>query len=249
MTTPSDLIDDAIKRYKFRRRFSGEPEPVYLRKLIQFVAHRDYAAAHELRVGKRQADWTSEEAHDFRQRLSGPRDPKAHDPRVPFACVMLDDPGPYPVHDANLLRFARDAMDFCVRFRNEAPTKDFRIMASVLLTTGKVLHGMPERSDRIRLIKYLAQTQPVYGWWVAGDVWVHGLNVNTVTGKETADKTDAFIVHVGSRTLRRVFTRRYRVEASGVIWRDLEDVEPDGMTDDPYAELLVSVPEPEGKPS
>ena len=134
-------------------------------------------------------------------------------------------------------------------------------MVSVLLTDGRTLHALPGRDDRIRAIKLLSRQYPVHGYVVAADVFIHTMVQHPVTHVETASKSDAFVVHVGSRTLRRIFVQVYRLElAEGfrtpqpprVIWEPVrEPLKADQFTniDDPYADVFVSVPMPDGAPS
>jgi hypothetical protein len=124
-------------------------------------------------------------------------------------------------------------------------------MANMLLTDGRLLTLSPSRDDRIRVLKHLARTQPVYGYTVIGDVFVHAFERHPVTYECVAKKEDAFIVHMGSRSMRRVFTQPYAVTGGTVRvdfpLRDLAGR--DQMTEDPYADIFVSVPDPTGKPS
>jgi hypothetical protein len=243
-----DLIRAAVRKFRFRSRHAGETEADYRMALIAFVAHRDFAAGHELRLGKRQADWSSADAHSFQEHLvSLPR--STHDPNVPFACPCLTNSERSEVTDDALLRLARRAVDFCIEFRTKDPTKDFAVMASVLLTTGEVMHAMPSRDDRIRVLKFLSKQYPVYGFFLSGDMFLHGVTRDPVTHEERAQKQDAFVVHVGSRTMRRAFTQPYRVEAGRAIFEPLRELTLENIVEDPYADVFVSVPLPTGRPS
>jgi hypothetical protein len=171
----------------------------------------------------------------------------------------MTTPDRKPATDESLLELATRAVGFCTDFRLKAPTQDFAPMITGLLMDGQILHALPGRDDRIRAIKLLGRQYPLYGFVLVADVFVHAFERHPVTGVEHATKQDAFIVHVGSRSLRRVLTLPYRVEAGGLFGRErvatfepVRDIlsEPNlrGF-DDPYADVFVSVPMPEGKPS
>jgi hypothetical protein len=250
----TDLLRAAAARYNFRARKPSETGAEYRSALIRHVQQRDYAAAHELRLDKRQADWTSAEAQAFREHLQAmPR--SAHELEnhlVEFPAIK--DPDQHlPVSDDTLVTMAQRALKYCVEFRTALPEKDFHPMVSVLLTDGGVLHAMPGRENRIRAIKLLSRQYPVYGYVVAADVFIHKLDRNPVTNVEHASKQDAFVVHVGSRTLRRIFMQAYRVESGRAIFEPIREpsaeMKDGDHIDDPYADVFVSVPMPEGKPS
>jgi hypothetical protein len=249
----SDLTADAARRYNFRARKPSETGAEYRSALIRHVQQRDYAGAHELRLNKRQGDWTSDEARGFREHLQAlPRSAHNVDDHL-LAFPVLTDDGTYPVTDEQLLTMATRAVGFCVNFRLKDPMKDFAPMVSVLLTDGRVLHALPGRENRIRAIKLLSRQYPVYGYVVAADVFIHKLDRNPVTNVEHASKQDAFVVHVGSRTLRRIFMQAYRVESGRAIFEPIREpsaeMKDGDHIDDPYADVFVSVPMPEGKPS
>jgi hypothetical protein len=246
------LIADAIRRFKFRAQRSTETATEYRGALIRHVAQRDFAAAHELRLNKRQADWTSDEARGFREHMERlPRSTHEVD-AGPIGFPVLTTPDRFPATDDSLLVMATRAVGFCVDFRLKDPLKEFAPMLSVLLIDGRVLHALPGRDDRIRAIKLLGRQYPVFGFVLAADVFIHGFVRHPVTNVERAVKQDAFVVHVGSRTLRRIFTQVYRIEAGRAIFEAVrEPLTDDHLTgfDDPYADVFVSVPVPEGKPS
>lgn len=246
------LIEAAARRYDFRPKRPTETETEYRGALIRHVANRDFAAAHELRLGKPQSDWTSREAQGFREHLQSlPR--SSHEVDGAFlAFPVLEHPDPLAVSDDTLLTMAQRAVAFCVNFRTTDPTKEFAPMVSVLLTDGRTLHALPGRENRIRAIKLMSRQYPVHGFVMACDVFIHTMDQHPVTHVEKASKSDAFVVHVGSRTLRRMFVQTYRVEAGRTIWAPVrEPLTEDKLTgiDDPYADVFVSVPMPDGAPS
>jgi hypothetical protein len=59
------MIEDAIARYHFPMPADGD----YLQALIAHVEARNFAAAHELRVGRRQAEWTAADRAAFEDRI------------------------------------------------------------------------------------------------------------------------------------------------------------------------------------
>lgn len=247
-----DLIAAALSRYPFRAKRTHETATAYREAVIRHVHSHDFAAAHELRLNKRQADWTSADAQSFREHVQGlPRSTHDLDDGViGFPVFTMSDT--VPVSDAHLLVMAGRASEFCVDFRTKDPEKEFPIKLSVLLTTGQVLHALPDRENRIRALKLLGKQYPVYGYVLAADMFIHLMTRHPVTHAEYATKSDGFVVHVGSRTLRRVFTHRYRVENGRAVFEPVHELVTDLNRDnvhDPYADVFVSVPMPEGKPS
>jgi hypothetical protein len=94
------LIADALARYPFRRQGPLESNTDYVRALIAHVESRDFAAAHELRVGRRQADWTTEDVavHTRITRLP----PRAALTPAPSPAWGLVDPSPYMTTEDSL---------------------------------------------------------------------------------------------------------------------------------------------------
>jgi hypothetical protein len=69
MTDTLRLIAQYAKAYDFRSRGPFEGQRQYLEALIVHVENRDMAAAHELRVGRPQKDWTPDDVASFRDRM------------------------------------------------------------------------------------------------------------------------------------------------------------------------------------
>lgn len=237
----SMLIEYAT-RYGFRPRRFDESLDIYREALVEHVRIRDYSAAHELRVGRLQPEWTPEDVKDFHDRMmrgSGPRRefPPGH--VQPFA--MLRDDGPYDVTEAGLLTLADRALEAVIKIRRREELRG--VLLSVLLTDGRLLSTQVQRGDRIALLKQLAQNAPTFGYIVIADVWIHEVH----TDNSGASKVDAIIVHIGTRDLRRTKVRPYRVLGNGVL--KFEDpygidwkTDPIEDGNDPYAEIFVSVP-------
>ena len=74
----AQLMSAAIMKHGFRLPTGDEPPAAYLEALIAHVARRDLTEAHELRLGKRAADWTKEEGLAYSEglisRWRGPRE-------------------------------------------------------------------------------------------------------------------------------------------------------------------------------
>ena len=244
----AEMLAAAVVRFEFREPTAGESLDGYIGRLITHVAERDLAAAHELRVGKPQAEWDNEDVTAFHKRMTRPRRAGFDDPAVPFACLGFDHGERLPVTDESLLLLADKALAFAVDFRTKDATKDLYILATVLLTTGDVFTATPDRDDRFRVIRHLAQTKPVYGYVVMSDAYIHSI-LHEPGKPQTATKQDALMVHVGSRSMRQVIVQPYRISGSQAVFEERRDVPPGEMTEDPYAGLLVSVPVPTGKPS
>jgi hypothetical protein len=249
-----DVIADALRRYPFRARRANETATEYRGAVIRYLESRDFATAHEVRLDKPQAEWSSADAHSFREHLM--RKPRAtHDlDESVIGFPLIEDREPLMLaSDDTLLTMAQRAVRFCETFRTQNPTKEFRIMVTFLLTTGERLHALPNRDDRILAIKALCRQYPVYGFVLAADIFIHLMDIHPVTREETATKSDAFVVHVGSRTLRRVFTQKYRIERDRAVFEPVTELPADPKAvmemDDPYADVFVSVPLTHGKPS
>jgi hypothetical protein len=248
--TLADLVAAALRQYEFRGPRPDEQPTQYLAALIDHVETRDYAAAHELRVGKPQAEWSPAEVEDFRARMLASPGPlrQFDDERGPavHAYVMATFTGRFPVSDAEVRKHATLGVESMLAMRRERPTHNLAIFANVLLLTGEIKTLTVGRRDRIALLKQLARDLPVYGFWLVADMFIHAI------GDGRANKRDAIIAQVGTRTMRLMLVRPYAVvDGFGVRVDPPMDVEPEQMThgEDPYAEIFVSVPAPKGAPS
>jgi len=223
----------------------------YFRALVAHVHKHDWSAAHELRVGRPQAEWTPADVESFDRFLLGKTRP-AHelDPGVHvFQGVDLGDQ--FPVTEACLRELAHDSLEHLMDMRRRGPEKPLPILAVVLLTTGQAKLVMPPSDDRIAMLKTLARTQPVFGFALTFDCWKHHVERATADAPPKAGKVDAIVQHVMTRELRVVRQRTYRLEGARrkrVVFDDppppdMDPRDPTGPTlDDPYAEIFVTVP-------
>jgi hypothetical protein len=243
------MIDEVATRYDFRRRRWNESLPAYRHALIEHVEARDFAAAHELRIGRAQADWTPEDVAAFHARITSlPGARREFDPDRPFALRVMMDPGPYATTDESLLALARRVVDLHCDKRVAQPREELPIVAGVLMQSGEVAYTFVDRGERIAVLRALARTQPVYGFLLAFDAFVHMID----TATKRATKRDAILCQVGTREMRRTLQRIYRVEDDRAIFDPTSpDIEGSDLRNgvDPYADIFVSVPPPTGAPS
>src|SRR5262245_16559859 len=139
------MIDSAIRAairaaaitYDFRGKRPGESDKRYRDAVIAHVETRDMARAHELRVGKRQADWTPAEAQAFADRMM--TDWHGPSTEMTSAVMQVVETKGHAVTDDGLLRLAHECFDNYVEMRRKAPTKELAIIPSVLLMDGRCL--------------------------------------------------------------------------------------------------------------
>jgi hypothetical protein len=235
------LLQAAAKKYEFPAPTTADlanPE-AYERALIAHVHKRDYAAAHELRIGKVQADWTPAEVDGFERLLRGmPRAAHELDPGV-HAFHGLDFGDGFPVTVACLTELASDTLQALVAMRRESPTKQLPIFAVVLLTTGQARLLTPSSDARIAVLKALARTQPVFGFALTFDAFMHQF----IAGSQ-ARKVDTIVQHLITRDLRLIKRRPYRLDSARAVFDEPPPEDLDGRVegpdlDDPYAEIFV----------
>ncbi len=256
------MIMAAAIKYNFRQPTDPTPAGVaaYVRDLIAHVNSRDWAAAHELRIGKPQAEWTPDDANGFARLLKGKtRTDHELDPGV-HRFQGFDFGDGFPVTEACLRELANDSLTDLMDMRRKDATKELPILAVVLLTTGGARLLLPGSNDRIGLLKHLARTEPVFGFALTFDSWMHELTVADTekdlspTSWQTdqrrigkATKRDALVQHIITRDLRLIRRRTYGFEGTRAVFDEPAppdiDVRVQGPTvDDPYAELFVTVP-------
>jgi hypothetical protein len=227
----------------FRARRPDETEARYRAALIDHVATRDYAAAFELIVRRAQTAWTPDDARafqDYLQSRTGP--PEDLSPGVHAFPLQMTAPGASPVTEAALLRIAETTLDGFMQTRRDRPTAALPVLVLALLTDGRVISTSVRSCDRLAILKTLAQTHPLFGFVLAFDAWMH----KVVNG--CASKQDALLLHVGTRDLRQMRCRPYRLEGGRVTF--VEPPPPDldkrdaAHVDDPYASVFVTATAP-----
>lgn len=236
------LVANAIVTYGFRLPTEGDDQGAYLRALIQHVAQHDYAAAHELRVGKPQAEWTPADVTSFEASM------RRRQPKTEFAA---DETPPviqglaisgFAVTEASLLDLARTGLETMMQRRRDHPHDNLPIFVSVLLEHGEWLTTPATSDDRIAVIKHLARSLPVFGFFVVFDAFIHQITVN-----QSAGKVDAILGQLGTRDRRLLLRRPYHLVGGVAVFDDPPpadvDVRADPFrADDPYAEIFVSTP-------
>jgi len=248
MTEDAALFAGALT-YGFRARQPREDAAAYRKALIEHVRVRDFSAAYEIQLNKPLADWSADEVLAFRQYLSS-QPPPSETPRPGLTFPMATDASRYPVTEASLVTLADQGLASLVRMRERKPRKQLAIFISVLLTDGALITVVPPtRADRVSILKLLAQTHPVFGFFIAFDAFSH--TIDEATG--TATKKDALMLHIGTREMRVLKLRPYVVRGPLAIFEtpppppvDLRHLEHGQGMHDPYAGIFVSVPPSEG---
>ena len=234
----------AVATYQFRNQKPGESYAVWRAKLIAHVATRDMAAAHEVRVGRKQAEWTTNDVRafgDWCRDAPGPRETLRPGVQVYPA---FDEAG-HAVTEETLVDLATRGLDAVCAMRHESPTADIAIFASVLLLTGHYLTVPVSSGDRLAILKLLARDKPVFGFVLVFDGWVHRI----LPDHTAATKCDAFMAQIGTREMRRMLIRPYRFVDGLAVFDAAYEMNPRQFDDDPYASIFVSVPAPTGQPS
>lgn len=249
--TLAALIVHAAKTYDFRARGPFEGQRQYLAALIAHVQDRDYAMAHELRLGRRQADWTHDDIEAFRRRIFDLQGPPLDPPPRGFAHLVAFDGGHHPVTEAALLDLAARGLAAYVEKKQRFGTSAVPILANVLLTDGRLCISSLSRGDRVAFLKWVAQSMPMFGFFLIFDAFLHRISEEGST-MQRAEKVDALLVHVGTRELRRMIMRPYRVFDGRALFDDppppdLDKRGPETL-EDPYAGIFVSVPGPTASP-
>jgi hypothetical protein len=250
MTLVDELIAAAVVRFEFRRQLPQEPRAAYRHALIEHVKARDFSAAFELSFGKRQKDWTAAEVGQFQDYLVAMRGPRPEfGPGEVHAFPIVGTPaGAVEVSDDSLFMLADNGLHVVMDRRVAEPDWTVPIYASVLLTTGAVLSTIVSRGDRVAILKHLAQTQAVFGYWIVFDVYFH-----KITDRQAAVRGEAIGMHVGTRDRRLARMAEYERTPAGVVFpKPPMDIDMRNQTEvpyDPYAEIFVSTPPHTGQPS
>lgn len=243
------LIARAIVRYSFRIPRQDEDPTKFVEALIEHVALRDFADAHEIVVGRRQPEWTPEDVRAFTESLAGASGPMREFPQGMHRAIAGTCISGFAPTDECLADVAKAALDAFVQRRCDKPRDELPITVSMLLLTGELLAVDVSRSDRVAMVRHLAQSMPAFGFVVIGDYFLHGV----LEGGNAAVKHEAIIAVAGTRTTRTLRVRTYtRSEDGETIMVDEpheDQVFAPGDPRDMYAGVFVSVPPPGGRPS
>jgi hypothetical protein len=243
--TLDELIAAAVARYEFRRQLRKETAAAYRVALIDHVETRDFAAAHELRIGKPQAEWSPDDVQDFKTRtLKIPRVRREFAPgETPIGLPVVCVAGGGPVTEELLFTLADNGLTAVIERRIAEPQWDVPILISALLMDGSLVATTSARGSRVAILKYLARNSPLFGFFIAADMFLHTIDDTTAT------KTEGIIMHIGTRERRLVRLATYSRTPAGVVFAPTKDMIPTATDEDPYADVFVSVPPPPGPPS
>jgi hypothetical protein len=243
--TLDELIAAAVARYEFRRQLRKETAAAYRVALIDHVETRDFAAAHELRIGKPQAEWSPDDVQDFKTRtLKIPRVRREFAPgETPIGLPVVCVAGGGPVTEELLFTLADNGLTAVIERRIAEPQWDVPILIAALLMDGSLVTTPSARGDRVAVLKYLARNSPLFGFFIAADMFLHTI------GETTATKTEGIVMHIGTRERRLVRLATYSRTPAGVVFAPTKDMIPTATDEDPYADVFVSVPPPPGPPS
>jgi len=244
------LIEAAARDFKFR-----EPPPVstvdeagaYLHELIGHVESRDLARGFELRVGCKQADWTPDMVDAFAKSMMGRprRDPdRFTKPFSVYEVALVTMPA--PVDDAALRLVVDATLQSMIDLRVQGPAAELPLLVGGLLTTGELITTTVDRDDRIAFVTAMARNKPLYGWFVASDMFIHAINTGDT---KSASKQDAIGIHFGTRTVRGFLVQPYNIRGGAVhlLPRREDFFQVAGKVEDPYA--FIFAPPTSGVPS
>jgi len=240
-----ELIAGALVRYPFRPPREGESLEAYRAALVEFLESRDFALGHEIRVGRAQADWTPEDVKAFRENIE--REHYRGPGRDVEALEMLGtESGEWEPTDASMWVIFNELLSMMRDWKIEDPGRVLFPHIAALMTNGQLFSAPVERRDRKGALRMLTKHGPCYGWVVVADAFMH-----LITEDKTATKQDVILGHMGTRTTRVIKNLLYRyVDGRPVFdptpqeW-DLRNMPPGEQIEDPYADLLVSVPRSE----
>lgn len=212
-------IIGAVLTFGFRPKRPGESDAAYRAAVIDHVEGRDMARGHELRIGKPQAQWTKAETEAFIARcraLPGPRDHFKPGRQQEFE---IAETGSYAVTEASLVELAQSLLQTMIEHRQakasyRGPDAAVPIIANVLLFDGRLWTTSVDRGDRVALLRMLASREPVFGFFVGFDAFMHAIDRRT----GAARKIDTLLVQVGTRDHRWMLQRPYRFEGRAVVF-------------------------------
>ena len=164
-----DNLEASAKAFSFRRSLPGESLEAYRAALVAHVDRQDMAAAHEIRVGRQQRDWTQADIEAFTQHTATLPGPSSTLHQQAF--VTRIEEGPFEVSEQGLRKVALQGVENMIAMRRKEPTTNLMVMASVLLVNGKILTAFVHSEDRLSFVKSMAQTEPVYGYFIVFDGW------------------------------------------------------------------------------
>lgn len=246
-----DIIAEAADRFGFRKPGPFETDAAYRAALTAHVEPRHFAAGHELRIGRRQSDWTADDCeafklHCLRETVLGARGPRAFVTEARSLGVRCD------TTTESLLSMARGCLQGMIAARTRAGRgtgdAEVPILALILLDDGEVWMAGATRADRFALLKAAARSRPVYGYALLADALIHSIDRHG-TAQASSHTTDALVAQVGTRETRHILARPYHFEGDAVVFDeprpDVDVRKLDAGSIDPYADIFVSVPAPE----
>jgi hypothetical protein len=235
------LIARALSLYPFRSRGRSESASHYRRALTAHVESRDWALAHELRTGRAQSDWTTEDVAAFHAARTNSRQWPREDLRPGTHAIPYLELDTAPATENGLRDLARRGLDAVCDRRRDNPRLSFPILIHLVLTDGRVRLVLSQRDDRIAILRTFARSVPLFGFVVIADTFMHRIINDASQRPVRADKTDAFVAHIGTRDLRIMMTRPYRVDADRVTFGDVPpDLDKrDPGVEDPYAVVFA----------
>lgn len=240
------LIATIAERFQFRQRRRHETLAAYRVALIDHVEPRDFTAAHEIRTGRPHADWTPADVAQFRERILQVPATRGDFPpgQTPEALQVLASPPPpgVTVDTAWLRELAEAGLQSLIRRRINEPEWQVPILISALLLDGTLLTTTSHRSDRIAILRYMTRNAPVFGFFIAADMFLHTMS------DTKASRAEGILMHIGTRELRIARVAEYTRTASGIVFKNPYDIDlRRPAVQDPYADIFVSTPQPGGK--
>lgn len=239
--TLDELVMAAFDKYGFRAPQPGEDPAAYREAFITYIEQRDFAMAYELRVGRAQADWTADDVKAFRERIEAvPRGPGRDVHMIP---MMGSNAGEWAPTDESMHVILDELLNMFRDWRLADPREVLFPHIAVLLMDGQLLTAPVERGERKGALRMLTRHGPCYGWAVVADAYMH-----LITDNNQAKKQDVILGHMGTRTTRIIKNLLYQYVNGRPVFRDepqlwdLRDLPPGETIEDPYADLLVSVP-------
>jgi hypothetical protein len=130
--TRDELIALYTTRSGYRRQAPSEGRQLYIDAVIAFLETRDWAAAHEVRLGKPQAAWTPAEAVVFEVLMSR-RPAVSADRPIPNNFIVV---GHVPETLDALIQIAHTGFDELTERRHADPLCELPTFATVVTLAG-----------------------------------------------------------------------------------------------------------------